>query len=360
MPLTQDEYWCPEREKLEMDKVLEIGHFSAGFCGRLFAQNGAEVVRVKQEDPPAWASAQAMDVFLHSDKKVVDCQDKEEIKRLASKADYLILESTSADSALEWGIDDWDVSIKSIITPFGMTGPKRNWRASANVLLAMGGYTNCSGDPERAPLSLPGHYVEFQAGQFAYIAMNAAMHGKQRAAIDISMLECVMALSQFTTVQWSCADHIRSRHGNDFWWVVPTNMFRCADGWVFINITPNFWDACVAFLQRPELIIDARFETNALRMINRNALHEIIEEAVRFFSKSELRSRATECRIPLGVVMTFDEVLQDPHLLERDFWQTPSGDDDLLIADLPFRFDGEKRNAPRVCAMVDIDEVWCG
>ena len=78
-----------------MDKVLEIGNFSAGFCGRLFAQNGAEVVRVKQEDPPAWASSQAMDLFLHSDKKVVDCKDKEQIKRLASEADYLVLESTS-------------------------------------------------------------------------------------------------------------------------------------------------------------------------------------------------------------------------------------------------------------------------
>ncbi len=343
-----------------MDKVLEIGHFSAGFCGRLFAQNGADVVRIKQEDPPAWASSEAMDVFLHSNKKLVDCQDKEQIRELACKADFLVLESTSADSVFEWGVDDWDVPIKSVITPFGLTGPKRNWRASPNVLLAMGGYTNCTGDPERAPISLPGHYVEFQAGQFAYIAMNAAKHVERQRDIDISMLECVMALSQFTTVQWSCADHIRSRHGNDFWWVVPTNMFRCEDGWVFINITPNFWDACVAFLERPELIIDSRFETNALRMTNRNALHKIIEKSVRSIPKAELRLRATECRIPLGVVMTFEEVLQDPHLEARDFWQIPDGKDHLLMPDLPFRFDGQKRKAPKVVSMMEVEEVWFG
>ena len=58
--------------------------------------------------------------------------------------------------------------------------------------------------------------MEFQAGQFAYIAANAARFAEEPATIDVSMLECVMALSQFTTVQWSCADHIRSRHGNDF------------------------------------------------------------------------------------------------------------------------------------------------
>lgn len=343
-----------------MDRILEIGHFSAGFCGRLFAQNGAEVVRVEQEEPPAWASEKAMDLFLHSGKKVVHCQDKVQLKELARRADCLVFESTSADSVSAWGLEDWDVPLKAVITPFGLTGPKRNWRASPNVLLAMGGYTNCSGDPDRAPLSLPGHYVEFQAGQFAYIALNAAMQAHEATDIDISMLECVMALSQFTTVQWSCADHIRSRHGNDFWWVVPTNMFRCQDGWVFMNITPNFWDACVAFLQLPELIIDPKFETNSLRMANRDELHAIITEALRSASKEDLRSRATECRIPLGVVMTFDEVLKDPHLQARDFWQSPVRGDGLLMPDLPFRFDGQKRPPPEVSSAIDIEEVWVG
>ena len=55
-----------------MDKVLEIGHFSAGFCGRLFAQNGADVVRIKQDPLPSWVTSEAMDLYLHSDKKMVE------------------------------------------------------------------------------------------------------------------------------------------------------------------------------------------------------------------------------------------------------------------------------------------------
>ena len=130
-----------------MDKVLEIGHFSAGFCGRLFAQNGADVVRIKRDPLPSWATSEAMDLYLHSEKKMVDCQDRDRIRELASKADLLVFEGTSADSVESWGIDQWDVPLKSIITPFGLTGPKKNWRSSSNVLLAMGGYTNCSGRP---------------------------------------------------------------------------------------------------------------------------------------------------------------------------------------------------------------------
>jgi len=31
-----------------------------------------------------------------------------------------------------------------------------------------------------------------------------------------------------------------------------------------------------------------------------------------------------------------------------------------LMPDLPFRFDGEKRKAPRVSSTVDVEEVWRG
>ena len=49
-----------------MDKILEIGNFAAGFCGRLFAQAGHEVVRVESAEPaPGWVSTEALDLFLH-------------------------------------------------------------------------------------------------------------------------------------------------------------------------------------------------------------------------------------------------------------------------------------------------------
>ena len=103
-----------------------------------------------------------------------------------------------------------------------------------------GGYTQIIGDAGRVPLSLPGHYVEFQAAQFAFTAANACRFSNESRLIDVSMYESLLALSQFTTVMWSCAGKVRSRHGSDFYWVVPSNLFRCADGWVYINTVPTF------------------------------------------------------------------------------------------------------------------------
>ena len=305
-----------------MDRVLELGGHAAGFCGRLFAQSGYDVVRVEVDgSAPAWASQTAMDLYLHAGKRRVGTGDAGLIAELADRADIVVAEANTADAVAALDFDTWTTPVKVAITPFGLTGPKRNWRATPHVLLAMGGYTNLMGDSDRAPLSLPGHYVEFQSGTFAFTAANACRLAEERNTVDIGMLEVVMALSQFTTVMWHCGGVVRSRHGSDFWSVVPSNLFRCADGWVYTNIVPSFWDPFTVFLDRPELAVDERFENNEKRMLNRTALHSVIDDVLASRSKAEIDQRAIECRIPLGVVQSFEDVLADPHLSERGVWQ---------------------------------------
>lgn len=306
-----------------MDRVLEIGGLAAGFCGRLFAQSGYEVVRIETgSDDPAWVGSEAMAMFLHPGKRRLRTNDPELIAELASRADIVVAEARDADAVEALGFDAWPAPVKASLTPFGRTGPKRNWQATPNVLLAMGGYTNLMGDPARAPLSLPGHYVEFQTGALAFTATNACRLAAEANVIDIAMLEVVMALSQFTTVMWHCSRVIRSRHGSDFHSVVPSNLFRCADGWAYMNIVPTFWDPFTIFLGRPELAIDDRFATNEKRMRNRDALHELIADVLAPMTRAEIEQRVDECRIPLGIVQPFDDVLADPHLAVRDMWQT--------------------------------------
>ncbi len=322
-----------------MDRVLEIGHFAAGYCGRLFAQTGHDVVRVEPETPkPGWVSGDTTDIFLHAGKRRITGVDRNTAAELAAKAEVVILEADNAEAAAEWGIDAWPAPVKVTVTPFGRTGPKRNWQAAPATLLAMGGYTNLMGDPDRAPLSLPGYYTEFQSGQFAFTAASACRFAGQKNNIDISMLEVLLSLSQFTTVMWHCTGRIRSRHGSDFWWVVPTNLFRCSDGWIYVNIVPTFWDPFGVFLNMPELAIDSRFQTNALRMENRDALHALIAATLVTRPKSEWQARATDSRIPAGVVQTFDEILDDPHLRAREFWhQTYLDVKSWQTPGLPFR-----------------------
>ena len=338
-----------------MDRILEIGGYSAGFCGRLFAQAGHEVTRIESMQPPAWASQTAMSLFLHPGKRRLHA-DAARLDELAAQADVVIIEAPTADAALEFGFEHWSTPVKVVITPFGLTGPKRNWHATPSTLLAMGGYSQIVGDAGRAPLSLPGHYVEFQGAQFAYTAANGCRFAGESNTVDISLYESLLSLSQFTTVMWSCAKRVRSRHGSDFYWVVPSNLFACADGWVYINTVPTFWDAMTTFLELPELIIDSRFADNDLRMQHRDALHELIAQALATVSKAEIRERSIAARIPAGVVLTFDEVLEDEHLAERDFWQSINNGDgrDYRSPGLGFCIDGRAR-APMTLRKVELD-----
>lgn len=309
-----------------MDRVLEIGGAAAGFCGRLFVQAGTEVVRVEpEESSPSWVSTTALDLYLHPGKRRIQTRRRELIGELAGRADVVIAEAPTADGIDALGFDDWAAPVKVALTPFGRTGPKRNWQAAPNLLLAMGGHSNLMGDQGREPLTLPGHYVEFQTGGLAYTAANACRLAGRSDRIDIGMLEVVMALSQFTTVLWNCTGEVRSRHGSDFWSIVPSDLFRCADGWAYINIVATFWDPFTLFIDCPELLLDERFKTNRRRMTNRDALHEIIAKVLAPRTREEILARASECRIPCGVVLSLDDVLDDAHLASRDVWQRVEG-----------------------------------
>ena len=79
-----------------------------------------------------------------------------------------------------------------VISPFGLTGPKQNWQATPSTLLAMGGYTQIMGDADKAPLTLPGHYLEFQSGTLAYGVVQVSVLEDRRDLIDIGMFETLM------------------------------------------------------------------------------------------------------------------------------------------------------------------------
>ena len=318
-------------------RVVELGGAAAGYCGRLFVQVGAQVVRLDTTTADDTVQGQALNLYLHGGKQrsPLDLADAGAAQRLATvlqDADIVIAQlPASTLEALQW--QRWPASVRVAITPFGMTGPYRDWQATGSVLLAMGGYTALIGDPGRAPLSMPGHYAEYQSGQYAYTAalatLDAVRTGQMPVGreLDVSMLETVLSLSQFTTVMWTHMGQIRSRHGNDWQNLYPLSLFRCKDGWFSINIVPNFWRAFTNMLDAPELFADARFATNDARMAHRAELAAIIEAKFGHRTMAELLELGQRAsRVPTGIALTLADVLADPHLTARDVWQTVRSD----------------------------------
>ena len=318
-----------------MTRVLEIGGLAAGYCGRLFVEAGADVVRVSWPTPGAWVSDAALDTFLHAGKRSVDGLDTAVLADLAEASDVLVLDGTAAEVAPYLDAAFEPRHARVAITPFGTTGPRSGWRATGATLLAMGGYTHLIGDPGREPLTLSGHYVEYQSGQHAFIAaMALLLEGQRGQDVDVSMWEVVLSLSQFTTVMYTCDGDIRERHGSAFGLLYPVNQFRCVDGWFHVNVVPQFWDAFVCMLDRPELAIDPQFVDNDARLENREALDTIIAAALGNLTRSEVLARGEAARVPTGIVLSLDELVGDPQLAARDFWRDR---DRVRVPASPFR-----------------------
>ena len=317
-------------------RVLEVGGLAAGFCGRLYRHAGAEVVKVDQECPDAWVSSEALDLFLHQGKRRVATADTALIRKLAASADVLIMEGTP-ESLHRFGWDDLICpAVRVAITPFGLTGPYRDWQATASVLLAMGGYTYIMGDPDRAPLTLPGHYVQYQAGQHAYIAANALSYeGESNQTADVSMWETLLSLSQFTTVMWTSITEVRQRHGSDFGLLYPINLFPCADGWFHVNVVPTFWGPFTRMLNLPELETAPRFLDSAARRENIEELDALIIRQLGAKSRTEIMDLAEKARVPTGILQSLPEVLADKHLRQRRFFSATGG---VQVPDIAYRY----------------------
>ncbi|MEM7363387.1 MAG: CoA transferase [Pseudomonadota bacterium] len=309
-------------------RILEFGdNKAAGYAGRLFQQYGAEVIRV---DLPTSASReasdQALDIYLHTEKKRVSIDYRSEhgrelLRRIADESDIVISDCLPvALDELNWSQFD---RMRVSITPFGLDGPYRDWQGFGPILQAMGGYAYIIGDPIQAPLSIPMHYAEYQAGQFAYTAALASfISASPSANIEVSMLETVMTLSQWSTIYWTMQQKIRKRQGNRMGNVHPVSLYRCKDGFVYLTIVPTFWRNLVAMIDRPELLDDERFATATTRLDNMDALDEILNESFLDLTMAEcLELGQRKYRLPIGTAMTLDQVLNNEHLEARHYWQ---------------------------------------
>jgi crotonobetainyl-CoA:carnitine CoA-transferase CaiB-like acyl-CoA transferase len=307
-------------------RVLEVspGDEAAAFCAKLFRRWGAAVTKVV---PPHRAPApRSLDIYLNSGKRrlFLDLRaDRGEVEALAAEADVVVTDY--APSVVEeLGLLDLGGprTVSVSITPFGLSGPYRDYAATPATLLALGGYTFLMGDPGRAPLTMPGNYVHYQAGTYAYTAALAAHLGGAAPRIEVSMLECLASLHQFTDTMWLFGGQVRSRHGNRWENLCPTTLLQCHDGWYGVNILQNFWFPFAHMIGRPDIASEGELSTNLGRMERQDEVEEMITRALWDMPRKTIFKEGQETwRVPVGYAASLHDLLEDPHLNARGFWR---------------------------------------
>ncbi len=253
-------------------RVLDLADERAALGGRLLADLGAQVTLI---EPPDGARSRRLAPFVdgrpgpdrsyqhlyfnaNKESRVVDLatpQGIAELRALAATADVLIETGAPGEmDGLGLGFADLRALNPQLIyvsaTPYGQTGPRRDWKATDLTATAAGGLLHVTGDPADPPThgaAFPAHTMTgLTVASSTMIALHGRDHapGRPGAQLDISMQEA----TSFQLVQtgnpntWLWRRQIPVRPGL-------SQALQCRDGrWVACNVAGNRLDTFLPLL----------------------------------------------------------------------------------------------------------------
>ena len=380
-------------------RVLELGEFiSAPYCTKLLADMGADVVKIERVGVGDWArdygpypgdlpdrERSGLFLYLNADKRGVTLNletptGREMLAGLAGRFDVLVhnlhpLEMDRVGLSYDsLGIHNEGLVMASI-TPFGLTGPYRNWKAYDINLAAGGGISEGLGSPDREPLTFGTPAVGYFAGAAAASAIVMALLSKEDGGaaassggqhIDIAEIEAMAGLyngpeALMAVYQWRVTRRT-GHHALDF--PYPNCILRCRDGYIFVGSPEGRqWRRLLELMGSPEWAQQPRLRNRTV--MNNEYADEVdgyVEEWLLRHTKAELLEMALEHRIPLAPVRGFDEVRNDPSLesLFTEVFRPDTGP--VALPGPPHTLSGAAASATRPAPMLGQhnSEVYCG
>ncbi|MGN6474907.1 MAG: CaiB/BaiF CoA transferase family protein, partial [Mycobacteriales bacterium] len=322
--------------------VLELGALIAGpFAGQLLGDYGADVIKVEPlgGDPMRhWGVLHDGDSLwwptIGRNKRSV-CIDirtpegQELIRRMSPKVD-IVTENFRPGRMAEWGLDFASLSaanptlIVAHVSGFGQTGPRATDAGFGSIGEAMGGLRYTTGSPDRPPSRYGVSLGDALTSLFTVIGVLAALNEAQRTGrgqeVDVAIYEAVAALMESTMADFEIGGVTRERAGSVLPGVVPSNVYRAADG-TEILIAANA-DAVFARLcevrGRAELSADDRYATHRARAERQQELDAVIGQWTATIDGEELLDRLNVGGVPAGRIFTAADMVSDPHYAARE------------------------------------------
>lgn len=335
-------------------RVIEAGEgAAAAFAAKMLADLGADVIKI--EDPERGDISRTRGPFpggvphpeksgtylyLNANKRGITLdlthpRGREVLARLAGEADLLV-HNVPPMRMGEQGLVFADLHqrnprlVMTSISPFGQTGPYRDWKANELISANAGGWAWLidpdGGGPDFPPLKAFGQQCNFQAGMNAAVASLGALlardlHGASGQHIDVSIQECVMTFLEMNFVHYTYGGRLASRLGQRL--LQPWAIMRAKDGLVFLLcVEEDQWQRFVEWLGNPEWATWEVFADRFSRRDNWDVLQPLLEEWTMQHTVEEIYRGGLERRLAFAPVSTMGDLLRNEHLRVRGFFAT--------------------------------------
>jgi CoA:oxalate CoA-transferase len=323
-------------------KVLDLTQFLSGpYCTQILADLGAEVTKVEapQGDlarhiPPHFIGADSvyfLSVNRNKKSVVIDSRrpDGQVLLRRLALVHDVIIENFRPGVTQRLGLSYDDLSkaqpglIWCSISGFGQDGPYRDKPAYDMIVQALSGGMSLTGERGGAAVRAGIPIGDIAAGLYGTIGVLAALNRRNATGkgdfIDVSMLDCQLALLSYQAAYHLFSGEIPGRQGSSHDSIPTYRTFRAKDG-VDVVITANterMWKGMCSAIGQPDLATDSRFASGGDRYRNREELWIILEAAFATRPADEWVLLLEREEVPVGIVNTLDRVMNDPQVQHR-------------------------------------------
>ena len=357
----------PANGPLHGVRVLDLSRVLAGpYCTMFLGDLGAEVVKVEHPDagddtrswgPPFQGGESAYFLCVNRNKRSVTLDLKtpdgmELLRRLALEADVLV-ENFRPGTLAGWGLSEAEVRrrnpglVYAALSAFGASGPMKDRPGYDLAVQAWGGLMSVTGPADGEPSRVGVAIIDVVAGLMLGKSIAAALYARERTGrgqrIETSLMEAEVASLVNAGSNYLVTGEAPGRWGNAHPNIVPYQSFATADGHLVVAVANEaIWTRFCRGVGKPELAADPRFDTNAHRVENRDALVAILGEMFRSRTGREWVELLNRIGAPCSPVQDIRQVFDSPQVRAREMLREidhPTAGK-VRMAGLPVKFSG--------------------
>ena len=342
-------------------RVLDLSDEKGFLCGKMLGDMGADVIKIENPggDPSRKTGPFYHDVpdpekslswfAYNSNKKgitldIATSEGQGIFKKLLGGGDILI-ESSRPGYMDRLGLGYSDCRkinprlIMVSITPFGQTGPYRDFESCDLVCMAISGFMYVCGDEDRPPVRAIAPQAYLNAGAQGAVGAMMAYYYRERSGegqhVDISIQESLLSTATPAISYWALEGFRVKRYGSfrvlDRGGVARV-VWPCKDGYINCLIIGGVTGArtnkpLTQWMDEegmlPDFMREIDWDSFDLITVSREQMSLLEEHVGRFFmkhTKADLYGWAVEKRAMLYPVSDSRDLLENEQLRARNFW----------------------------------------
>ena len=213
------------------------------------------------------------------------------------------------------------------ISSQGANGPEANYGSLGSTLEQTAGLASITGYDDDLPLMTNLVYPDPVVGILSFGALMTALRRRLKTGsgclVDLSQREVTTMLLGEAILDFSVTGRIAGTMGNRHRDMAPQGVYPCSgeDMWVAISVSSDEeWESLCRVMGQPHLASDSRFADPKSRRNNHDDIDLVISTWTETQDHYQVMYLLQAQGVPAAPVLKGGEVIDDPHLESRGFW----------------------------------------